>query len=576
MKFKQTNPLLLLDFYKCFHSEQYPKGLTRMVSYLTPRMSRVNGDGKLIIYSVQANIKKYFIDYFNEYFFSQPKEQVVQDYIDTIDNTTGLAPYEIKKISDLHDLGYLPIEIFAIEEGTRVPVKVPMIGITNTHKDFVWVVNTIETLLSCSLWHPMISANVGYSYRQIVDKYFDISVDNDVPRSRAMGDFSMRGQESLESATASSSAFLLSFLNTATVPAIKYLEQYYNCDCKKEPVGFGSISTEHSVMCSNFAIDGDEMTMVKRLLTEIYPKNSFSMVSDSYDYWNMVSNILPQCRQEIMEHEGTLLVRGDSGDPVDIICGTYEYDIVEFKEHTEEKEVFEYFKNQGLKRMTTNRDYTYGCLIGKKFYELTCERLYDFRKGEAYIEFEDFKEVEYTPEMKGTVQCLWDSFGGAINSKGFKVLDSHIKTVYGDSITQERATQIYEKLIKKGFASNNVVLGMGSFSMQCIEEDGVLKPYTRDTYGIAVKATYAEKSDGSPIMIFKNPKTDTGNFKKSQRGCCYVYEDENKEITYEDGLTFAEIGNKSNNLLTTVFKDGIMVKETSLKQIRDKLHNNKF
>ena len=433
----KTVPLLLCDFYKTVHSEQYPKGITKLVSYFTPRMTRIEGEDKLVMFGLQAFIKEYLIDYFNENFFSKPKDEVVAEYNRILGYTLGKNSYKDEKIKKLHDLGYLPLEIKAIPEGERVPIKVPMLEISNTHSDFAWLVNAIETLLSCSLWHTMISANVGYNYRQIVNKYYEISVEDNVPRSRALGDFSMRGQESLESATKSSAAFCLSFLNTATVPAIPFLEEYYNCDCTKEPVAFGSISTEHSVMCSNTAVDGDEITMLKRLLNETYKDLSFSMVSDSYDYWNLVDNILPQCREDILNHNGCLLVRGDSGDPVEVVADT--------------------------------------------------------------------------------VFHLWDIFGGSVNSKGYKVLDSHVKAIYGDSITPERAKQIYETLIKNGFACNNVALGVGSFSMECLQKDGKFSPFTRDTFGIAVKATYGEMGD-KPLMIFKNPKTDTGNFKKSQRG----------------------------------------------------------
>lgn len=491
----KTVPLLLCDFYKTVHSEQYPKGITKLVSYFTPRMTRIEGEDKLVMFGLQAFIKEYLIDYFNENFFSKPKDEVVAEYNRILGYTLGKNSYKDEKIKKLHDLGYLPLEIKAIPEGERVPIKVPMLEISNTHSDFAWLVNAIETLLSCSLWHTMISANVGYNYRQIVNKYYEISVEDNVPRSRALGDFSMRGQESLESATKSSAAFCLSFLNTATVPAIPFLEEYYNCDCTKEPVAFGSISTEHSVMCSNTAVDGDEITMLKRLLNETYKDLSFSMVSDSYDYWNLVDNILPQCREDILNHNGCLLVRGDSGDPVEVVTDT--------------------------------------------------------------------------------VFHLWDIFGGSVNSKGYKVLDSHVKAIYGDSITPERAKQIYEILIKNGFACNNVALGVGSFSMECLQKDGKFSPFTRDTFGIAVKATYGEMGD-KPLMIFKNPKTDTGNFKKSQRGMCRVFHDENGAITYEDGLDKYTIDNNKENMLTTVFKDSNMVKEYTLSEIRERLHEGKF
>ena len=490
------NPLLLLDYYKTTHNEQYPKGITKIVSYYTPRMSRISDESKLVMFGLQAFIKEYLIRSFNENFFSKPKEEALMEYRRVIDHTLGKGIVSYDKIEKLHDLNYLPIEIKAVDEGTRVPIKVPMFEITNTRSEFAWLVNTLETALSCSLWHAQISANVGYRYRQIVDKYFDISVDDDIPRSRALGDFSMRGQESCESAVKSSAGFCLSFLNTATVPAILFLEDYYNCDCEKDPVAFGAISTEHSVMNSNYAVDGDEMTMVKRLLNGIYPANSFSMVSDSYDYWNMVDNIIPSCKEDILKHGGYIGIRGDSGDPV----------------------------------------------------EITTE----------------------------TVKRLWEVFGGSTNSKGYKVLDSHIKVIYGDSITPQRAESIYKILVKNGFACNNVLLGVGSFSMQCLEQDGELKPYTRDTFGIAIKATYCEVG-GKSIQIFKDPKTDTGNFKKSQRGMCVVYRGADGNLDYQDGYDTSTIDSfEGENLLELVFRDGKMVKEQTLQEIRDILHEGRF
>lgn len=529
---RKINPLLLVDFYKTTHGEQYPAGITKVVSYDTPRMSRIKDDDELIMFGLQGFIKEVLIDGFNTCFFSRPKEEVLAEYVRIIDHTLGKNIVNYDRISKLHDLGYLPIEIKAVPEGTHVPMQVPMLQITNTHKDFAWLVNTLETALSCTLWHAQVSANVGYRYRKIVNKYYDISVDDNVPRSRALGDFSMRGQESIESAARSSAAFCLSFVNTATVPAILYLEDYYNCDCTKEPVAFGAISTEHSVMNSNYAVDGDEVSMVRRLLTEIYPNNGFSMVSDSYDYWNMVENIIPSLKDEILAHGGYIGIRGDSGDPVEIVTQTV------------------------------------------------------------------FK--------------LWESFGGTINSKGYKVLDSHIKVIYGDSITPQRADSIYKILVSKGFACNNVLLGVGSFSMQCIEEDntealeclnelvaalgtkvsgellaytktirealmgGNLKPYTRDTYGKAVKATYCEVN-GKQIPIFKDPKTDTGKFKKSQKGMCVVYRDADGKLTYKDGFTPDTIDTfEGENLLKTVFCNGKMVREQTLADIRNILHEGKF
>ena len=488
----KTNPMLLIDFYKAVHAEMLPQNITKSVSYFTPRMSRVKRWDKVVMFGLQGFIKEYLIDYFNDNFFNIPLETVMSEYTRIMDNTLGKNAYNPKKIEKLHNLGYLPIQIVALPEGTLVPMHVPMFGITNTHEDFAWLPQALESLISAEMWHIMLAATVGYTYRQIVNEYYDKTCDDDVSRARALGAFDFRGEECLQSATKAGAGWLLSFLNTATVPAIPYLENYYLCDCAKEPVGFGSPSTEHSVMCSNFAVDGDEITLLRRLLTEIYPNTSFSAVLDSYDYWNVIDNILPQLKPEIMAHNGCMLMRGDSGDCVEVVTKTV------------------------------------------------------------------FK--------------LWDIFGGTVNSKGYKVLDSHVKAIYGDSITVQRCEEIYHILMENGFACSNVALGVGSFSFQCIEEDGILKPFTRDTFSSCIKATYCE-IDGTPTPIFKDPKD--GGFKKSQKGCCVVY-NSMEGLWYQDEHSWLGASNSPYQLLETVFKDGKMVKEQTLSEVRSTLHGGMF
>lgn len=496
------NAMLLIDFYKAVHAEMLPKGITKSVSYYTPRMSRIKRWDKVVMFGLQGFIKNYLIDYFNEYFFNKPFAAVMLDYKRIMDASLGEDTYKIDKIIDLYKLGYLPIEIRALPEGTLVPMHCPMFCITNTHPDFAWLPQSLESLISAETWHQQLAATVGYTYRQIVNRYYDLTCDDNVAKARALGAFDFRGEECLESAVKAGAGWCLSFLNTATVPVIPYLEENYNCDCEKEPVAFGSPSTEHSVMCSNYAVDGDEITLLRRLLTEIYPNTSFSAVLDSYDYWNIIDNVLPQLKEEIMAHNGCMLMRGDSGDCVEVVTKTV------------------------------------------------------------------FK--------------LWEHFGGTVNSKGYKVLDPHVKAIYGDSITVQRCEEIYRILEENGFACSNVALGVGSFSFQCIEEDGELKPFTRDTFSSCIKATYCEIND-APMPIFKNPKD--GGFKKSQRGCCVVFEHDSYEVLpgqysaelgYVDGYTWDEACVDPRNLLETVFKDGEIIKEYTLQDIRNRLHGGAF
>lgn len=152
MKF---NPLLMTDFYKACHHAQYNEDLEFITSYYTPRMSRIKGVDKIVNALIQAFIGDYLVEQFNENFFRQDKE-IVMDYYHLILNETigsRVADEAFKRVSELHDLGYLPLEIKAIKEGTLVPIKVPILEITNTHKNFAWLVNALESLISTSLWH---------------------------------------------------------------------------------------------------------------------------------------------------------------------------------------------------------------------------------------------------------------------------------------------------------------------------------------------------------------------------------------------------------------------------------------
>ena len=487
------NPMLLIDFYKAVHAEMLPAKITKSVSYFTPRMSRVRMWNKVVMFGLQGFVKTYLIDYFNERFFERPIDEVISEYERIMDASLGKGVYGLQKIKDLHALGYLPIEIWALPEGTKVPMHVPMFCITNTHDDFAWLPQALESLISAEAWHPMLAATVGATYRDIVNKFYDETCDDSVSRNKALGSFDFRGEECTDSAIKAAAGWCLSFVNTATVPVIPYLEKLYNCDCTKESVAFGSPSTEHAVMCSNYAVDGDEITLLKRLLTEIYPDTSFSAVLDSYDYWNVIDNVLPQIKPEIMTHNGCMLMRGDSGDCIEVVTKTV------------------------------------------------------------------FK--------------LWDEFGGTINSKGYKVLDHHVKAIYGDSITIQRCERIYEILKDNGFAASNVALGVGSFSFQCVEEDGILKPFTRDTFSSCIKATYCE-IDHKPYPIFKNPKE--GGFKKSQKGCCLVYKNDNGELCYKDEYTWKEVSCNSKQELKAIFRNSELLIDDSLANIRNRLHNNNF
>lgn len=156
-------------------------------------------------------------------------------------------------------------------------------------------------------------------------------------------------------------------------------------------------------------------------------------------------------------------------------------------------------------------------------------------------------------------EVLWGIFGGTINEKGYKVLNPKVGIIYGDSITLERQKEIYKRLEERGFAATNLVLGVGSYTYQY---------KSRDSLGFAMKATWCQVN-GEGREIFKDPKTDDGT-KKSLKGLICVQSDGDRYIA-EDQVTKEQ---EDKSCLQTVFEDGKLVKEWSLRQIRDNVNNS--
>lgn len=873
-------PIFLCDYYKLCHADQYEEKINKLVSYSTPRGCRLPDKDYVINFGIQAFCKKYLIESYNNEFFDVPSYEVERITRSFLTNTLPGVDVEksVERIMKLHKLGYLPISIRTLPEGSKVSLKCPNVELVTTHPDFPWIGGYIESLFSSDSWKPMLDATVGHWYRETANKYYEMTADDWQSKSRsAMSEFGFRGADSPESGIGSGAAWLLSFNKTATCSAIPYINKYYNtclpdevvditeyvgkyheellknCDeeklgdelgsfmrdteswhstscvdketgkyvtaiplgCNKLPdwlmpreswysgkkfsindsmlvvkegkdnwtiipldidvVGQGLISTEHSVMCSSTSLEMEkgfdqkeaEKNVVKRLLTEVYPHSSFSMVSDSYDYWRLVTEILPEIKDTLLRRysynsfylditnninrryslmksleenkevtddqirnvavlkecyeslrdiniklveytdldggrwearrndkwneknrdiedsidiikltkrnsfpsckPATLFVRGDSGDPVKIVAG---YIDVTDLSHPEKEELDkrisiakkclntiskgEFNKDCEIKRevdrlvrhtnmtITLSDRYSDVCnkiindcsylksLINKseindndwdflggtdfklkaEHNNLSKEFCYYRKQGKYYKVSDDSEIPSYV--AKGTVEVLWDIFGGAVNSKGYKVLDPHIRAIYGDSITQQRQEMIYKILEMKGFSVENVALGAGSFSFHAYEKDGVLYPYTRDTMNYCMKNTYAEYSkevkstttgNGSPskswiygnshihtsiekhqesVMVYKDPKTDNENFKRSQRGCCAVYKTEtDKYGNYyyyldHDGLTLEERESDTNISFEEIFRDGKLIKEVTFKEVRNILNNNKF
>lgn len=485
----RINPLMLIDFYKADHRRQYPEGTELVYSNFTPRKSRLEGNENLVFFGLQYFIKEYLVKQWNEGFFNLPKEKIVADYKRRMDNALGKDSIPVEHIAGLHDLGYLPLVVKGLPEGTIVSPKIPVVTVYNTNPKFFWLTNYLESLMSAILWKPSTSATTAFQYRKTFDAYARNTVgDNNIDFVYWQGhDFSFRGMSGIEDACISAAGHLLSFYGTDTVPAIDFHELYYNANSGQELVGGSVPATEHSVMC--MGTKDNEIGTFERLITELYPKGIVSIVSDTWDFWKVITEFLPELKSKILARDGKVVIRPDSGDPVKIIVG--------------------------------DKDATPG-----------------------------------SPEHKGAIECMWEIFGGTVTDKGYKLLDSHIGLIYGDSITLQRQKAILEGLKEKGFASFNVVLGIGSYTYEYV---------TRDTYGFAMKATYGEVN-GEGRNIFKDPKTDDGT-KKSAKGLLSVHRSDGKLIL-KDECSWEE---EKQCLLQTVFENGKVMNEQSLGQIRERI-----
>lgn len=474
------NSLLLTDGYKLDHRRQYPEKTEYVYSNWTPRSNHYlpESDGS-VVFGIQYMIHKLFSEYFNNNFFSKPEEEAVNNFSRRINTFLGDNSVGNQHVRQLHRLGYMPVRIKSLPEGSVCPIGCPMLTVVNTLPNFFWVTNFLETIMSNMLWLPMTSATVARIYKK-----------EWIRHAKKAGfyapgvldflchDFSMRGMAGLDAAIMSGMGHLTAFTGSETIPAIDAIEQYYDVNAEEYLIAGTVPATEHSVMCAGGK--KDEFETFRRLITEVYPKGFVSIVSDTWDFWKVITDYVPRLSTEIKEREGRVVIRPDSGDPVKIIAGWTEEELAAY---------------------------------------------YNGMLPETIIPLPEH-------ERKGAYECLMDVFGYEVSKTGYKMMNNCIGMIYGDSITPERQKEIFRRLEAKNIAACNLVLGVGSYTYQY---------KTRDSLGFAMKATWCQV-DGESRPIFKQPKTDDGT-KNSLKGLirvdwneerkCYVPTD---EVAMEDEM----------------------------------------
>jgi len=547
------NPLLMEDGYKTSHVKMYTEGTSLVYSnYTTRNVARMPDQAKkIVVFGIQYTIQ-YIKDLYDNNFFGQPKEKVIGEAKEFLSQYLS-TDFDVTHFEKLYDLGYLPIRVKALPEGTIIGENIPMLTICNTHPDFFWLTNFLETLVSSLIWKTIHSASMAYAYKQILLKNAEeTDKENLFGVNFQAHDFSFRGMQHPEAAISSSMGFLTSFWGTDTIPALQSVAYYYG----DRNIGFSIPASEHSCMTSygkENEIDG-----FKRLI-KIFPTGLLSVVSDQYDLWQVVTKFLPELKESILARDGKLIIRPDSGNPVDIICGNaYQVDfkssdlVIDSEAHKEVYTLMNIHENKDGAKFIVTSD--------KVYFELT-------PKGFGYLDC-TWNQIEPISENKGLVELLWDIFGGNINDQGFKVLSKFIGCVYGDAITLDRAEQICKRLKEKGFATTNITLGTGSFSMGYC---------TRDNQGGAVKSTFIEiekindltnEIETIGVNIFKDPVTDRG-LKKSAKGLLQVYKDSDGSYKLKNECTWEEEGQGE---LKLIFENGEFISRTTLTEIREKIN----
>lgn len=493
MSFK-INPLYRSDGYKPGHKAMLAPGTTRLYGTWIPRSMKYAPPGvrKILSFGHQF-VWRWINDEFVENFFNVPWSEA-QKFAADMNLYLGL-PYDGQHFRELHNLGYLPMRVKALPEGIETGANIPHQTFINTIDGFAWLPLYLETIISSLAWKPTTSATIALRYRRNAEEWVKkTDPDNAWLIPFMCHDFAGRGLDP-HTMLSSGLGHATSFRGSDEMIVIPGARYFY--DEPENEVCINSVpASEHSVSTTEIFTVGEQQ-MISDYMTR-FPNGILSIVSDTFDLFKLITEYLPNLKEQIMGRDGKLVIRPDSGDPVDIICGNY-----------------------------------------------------------------DLKDIDYlTPQYKGVIELLWDIFGGIVNEQGYKVLDSHIGAIYGDSITLERQVEIYKRLAAKGFASTNIVLGVGSFTYQF---------NTRDTFGHAAKGAWFEvlNDDGSKTSyaIYKDPITDDGT-KKSLKGLQSVWKDPDGDYHVMSDCNW-EMEEKGE--LQVIFEDGKFFNQTTLTEIRKRV-----
>lgn len=521
-----TSPVLKSDAYKFSHMLLYPQGTQVVYETLTPRAnSFFPWSDKMTAFGYRLFLARLEED-FNDNFFAVSWANVDAEVRPAIAESLGSEHVDaiMAKFKELHDLGFLPIKVATLPEGTLVPMQVPVMTIENTRPEFFWLPGYLETLLLSETFVTSTVASVARIFRQIGQKYADLSADNDGYLDFQFHDFSQRGQHGNDASILSGVAHLTSFKGTDVIQAPAEVHKHYAED-NTVFIGGSVLATEHSVMEAY----GTNQLDAYRALIKSTPNGILSIVSDTYDYWEVVNQVLPALKDDILARNGKVVIRPDSD--TELVSHTTDMIVLT----TRGWEPFSEREGEPIVLPTGNI--------------ITKNGLAQFMPATS--------NIDTTSELiLATMYVMAETFGTTVNAKGFKVLDSHIGILHGEGVTLDTIDGYFDTITTAGFSAENIVFGVGAYVYSVL--------VSRDSFGQALKAT-SVTINGTEKAVFKDPKTASEGFKKSRKGRMQVVR-EHGELVVHDGFTAETV--PADNLLRVVYDEGFTSSAPSFDELR--------
>lgn len=300
------NLAILTDAYKVSHYRMYPKGTEEMSFYFESRGGRWN---RSLFFGLQYYLKTLY------------SKKVTKSDVQEADSfwTAVLGPDVFNRkgwdyIVD-HCGGYLPIKIEAVEEGTVLPTSNVLFQVKNTDPNTFWLPGWLETTIS-QTWYPTTVATLSYVCKKIILNALEKTGTPELLPFK-LHDFGFRGTSSIESAGIGAMAHLMNFKGTDTSIGSVFAKQYYNAE---DDCGLSIPASDHSCITSwGREHEGDAY---ENVLDEYLKTGSIvACVSDAYDIYSAVEHLWGErFNKRIVESGGTLVVRPDSGNPVNVVC----------------------------------------------------------------------------------------------------------------------------------------------------------------------------------------------------------------------------------------------------------------